>query len=109
MENEPHFEPDQNDYYYAYLWNTRIMHNFSPNAFESALCTIWSVEKTTNKCNKLIITLYLESSIRIPCVSCAFFLADFSQMKPTYTGKQKHYMHVTLNFPTAYLRINRVQ
>lgn len=30
MENEPHFAAHQNDYYYAHLWNTRIMHHFFP-------------------------------------------------------------------------------
>lgn len=55
-----------------------------------------------------MITLYLENSVRI-CVPHAFFLADFSQTKPQYTCKQKCYMHVTLNFPTAYLRINKIQ
>jgi len=29
MENELHFAAHQNEYYYAHLWNTNMMHHFS--------------------------------------------------------------------------------
>lgn len=59
---------------------------FHSDAFESALSTMWLVEKITNKCNTLMIYSILWKFTKSFCIPttvffCAFFLADLSHKK----------------------------